>query len=526
MAVLPKISRLAAGVQRGISLANNEILVNNIQIKGGSGSDTEYVTFDGSSLTGVRTITLPDTNLDLAHIADLVSLSGVAAGSANLGTFTGSIIPDSQTIKAALQALETSLETTAGNAEFVDDTFRIQDELDATKKIAFQASGIATATTRTVTMPNTDVDLGSIATNASDITDLQTDVDDLVILSGVAANAEDLGTFTGSIIPDSQTIKEALQALESEIEAIPDPIFYAGTWDATANSPDLDLAGARVQGALYRVTVAGTHDFLTFGGSITFNVGDKVVYNGTAWEKWDVSDEVTSVNSQSGDVILEANDIDVAAGYAAAAGTVAAADTIQVALQKLDGNAAAAQSDIDNHIANAVGAHAASAISNTPAGNLAATEVQAALNELQGDIDGLNTAISNISQESIVRIADAGETLAAGVKAVRWAKAADAGFVAGRLYLADNNAVSVDNFHVVGLLVATGELAGVSVTATKAGKLTATAHGFTVGQPIYLGAAGILTSTPPSADDLAVVKVGMAEDANTIDVAIQIMGVV
>lgn len=44
-------------------------------------------------------------------IDDLVTLSGVADGSVNLGTFTGSTIADSVTIKAALQALETSVET-------------------------------------------------------------------------------------------------------------------------------------------------------------------------------------------------------------------------------------------------------------------------------------------------------------------------------------------------------------------------------------------------------------------------------
>jgi len=42
---------------------------------------------------------------------------------------------------------------------------------------------------------------------------------------------------------------------------------------------------------------------------------------------------------------------------------------------------------ITNHINNGTGAHAASAIANTPAGTLAATDVQTALNELQTDIN-------------------------------------------------------------------------------------------------------------------------------------------
>lgn len=43
--------------------------------------------------------------------------------------------------------------------------------------------------------------------------------------------------------------------------------------------------------------------------------------------------------------------------------------------------------DINGHITNPSGAHAASAISNTPSGNLSATDLQAAVNELQSDID-------------------------------------------------------------------------------------------------------------------------------------------
>jgi hypothetical protein len=43
-------------------------------------------------------------------LAALVTLSGVARGDTNLGSFTGSIIPDNQPIKPALQALESAIE--------------------------------------------------------------------------------------------------------------------------------------------------------------------------------------------------------------------------------------------------------------------------------------------------------------------------------------------------------------------------------------------------------------------------------
>ena len=48
----------------------------------------------------------------------------------------------------------------AGSSTPSDSTFRIQDNGDATKQIAFEASGISSGTTRTVTMPDEDVTLG------------------------------------------------------------------------------------------------------------------------------------------------------------------------------------------------------------------------------------------------------------------------------------------------------------------------------------------------------------------------------
>ena len=102
------------------------------------------------------------------HIDNVVSLTGVSKDAANLGTFTGSTISDNSTLKAALQLLETALETKAASA--------VVSEIDG-------------------------------------------NVDDLISLSGVAENATGLGTFTGSTISDGANIKDALQDLETAAEA-------------------------------------------------------------------------------------------------------------------------------------------------------------------------------------------------------------------------------------------------------------------------------------------------------------------
>lgn len=162
---ISKLSRLIDGANRSISLATNTIVVDNIKLMLGSASSVSFA----GSLTSNRVVTLPDEDVNIGDIYSLVSLSGVPAGDIDLGSFTGSIIPDNRTVKAAIQDLETYLETNV-SSEFIDSTFRIVDNLDDSKKIAFLADGISSLTTRTITMPDNNVDLGQMQT---DILNLQ-----------------------------------------------------------------------------------------------------------------------------------------------------------------------------------------------------------------------------------------------------------------------------------------------------------------------------------------------------------------
>ena len=106
-------------------------------------------------------------NANETHIDNAATLSGLAKDSVNLGTFTGTTIADSETIKGALQTLETAVESKG---------------------------------------------------NATSLTSLTTAVGDLNTLTGVAQNATNLGTFTGSTISDNVAVKTAIQALETAVE--------------------------------------------------------------------------------------------------------------------------------------------------------------------------------------------------------------------------------------------------------------------------------------------------------------------
>lgn len=82
-------------------------------------------------------------------------------------------------------------------------------------------------------------------------------------------------------------------------------VSYQGTWNASTNTPTL-TSGVGTKGYYYVVSVAGSTNL---DGVTTWNVGDWAIYSGTAWQKVDNTDAVTSVNGFTGTVVLTNTDI-------------------------------------------------------------------------------------------------------------------------------------------------------------------------------------------------------------------------
>jgi hypothetical protein len=202
-----------------------------ISLSGVPANSTDLGTFTGTTIPDASTVKVALQSLETAHeevdqnVNDLITLSGVPENSVNLGTFTGSTIPDNSTNKSALQSLETA-----------------QEEIDQNVNDLITLSG----------MPENSVDLGTFtgsiipdnSTNKVALQSLETsleevdqNVNDLITLSGVAENSVDLGTFTGAIIPDNSNVKQALQALESESEIISGSAVTSLTGDVTGTGP-------------------------------------------------------------------------------------------------------------------------------------------------------------------------------------------------------------------------------------------------------------------------------------------------
>jgi hypothetical protein len=191
----------------------------------------------------------------------VASLLSDVASTTDLGTFSGSTIDNNQSIKAALQALETAIESESSSrataiSDLVDGAPALLDTLNELAAAINDDENFVTTITNLIDANETHIDnvvdltgvtkdqtglgqftgatisdganikaaLQSLETSlelkasGSVVVEIDVNVDDLVTLSGVAENQTGLGTFTGSTISDGANIKDALQDLETAAE--------------------------------------------------------------------------------------------------------------------------------------------------------------------------------------------------------------------------------------------------------------------------------------------------------------------
>jgi hypothetical protein len=82
-------------------------------------------------------------------------------------------------------------------------------------------------------------------------------------------------------------------------------LSYQGTWNASTNTPTL-TSSTGVKGYYYVVNVAGSTNL---DGITDWQIGDWAVYNGAVWQKVDNTEQVTSVNGQTGAVVLTTTNV-------------------------------------------------------------------------------------------------------------------------------------------------------------------------------------------------------------------------
>ena len=110
-------------------------------------TDAQLVVIGNTSGTNSGNQTLANTSDATSHTVTLSSTGGsvqLVEGSGITLTTTGT----------AADGIITIASSGGGSSTFADNVFEIYDNTDNTKKLAFEASGITTGTTRTLTIPN------------------------------------------------------------------------------------------------------------------------------------------------------------------------------------------------------------------------------------------------------------------------------------------------------------------------------------------------------------------------------------
>lgn len=276
MADISVVSRLIAGIHRDVDLQQNSLVVGSIKIgtsspeeltkailerllalQNGSDVDSTYHTHDARYYT--------QSQIDSTTGTSGAELVGVKSTAVNHS-------PASQDVEAFLASIDSAL-ASAGGTSFADDVFEIVDNLNATKKLTFQVSAIANATTRTISMPDADVDLADV--NQAILQD-----GSRAMLADLDMNAYQLVNLATATLASHAVRYDQFQNALSGLDFQPDVLAIVA--DASTTSPGNGLP-ASVAGQRY-ILESGTGSLDTGWGTIVGVMDNDIVqFNGTNW---------------------------------------------------------------------------------------------------------------------------------------------------------------------------------------------------------------------------------------------------
>jgi len=289
-----------------------------ITLSGVAENATNLGTFTGTTIADNETVkgALQDIEtyieaIDGGTIVDnLVTLSGVAENATDLGTFTGTTISDNETVKGALQDLETAVETKA-NSTVVTEIDGNVDDLITLSGVAENATDLGTFTGTTIadseTVKGALQDLETaVETKATqvDLTEIEENVDDLITLSGVAENATDLGTFTGTTIADSETVKGALQDLETAVET---NSSLTVTGDGGTGTIIFATESLKIAGTANEIETSMVTNQLQVGLPASITVTDNITVGGYIAGPATFTIDPAAVGNDTGTVVIAGN---------------------------------------------------------------------------------------------------------------------------------------------------------------------------------------------------------------------------
>ena len=272
---------------------------NSIQIANGT------ISFEGSTAndfeTGItvtdpttdRTITFPDATGTVA----LLSTLSIASGSgltynSSTGEFSTNAIPNSKlanssiTVGSTAIALGSSSTTLTGLASVTstavvtnDSGFRIRDNSDNTKQLAFECSGISGSTTRTLTAPDVDGTLVLLAASQTLTNKTLTSpvLTSPVLNTGLSGSAfldeDDMASNSATKVASQQSIKAYVdtQLTAEDLDVQTD----SGNFDVDLDSEPLILTG----GTGIDTSGSGTTATFAIDSTVTTLTGTQTLTN-------------------------------------------------------------------------------------------------------------------------------------------------------------------------------------------------------------------------------------------------------
>lgn len=169
--------------------------------------------------------------------------------------------------------VDLAIQSVYNNPDFEDDVFRISDDIDNTKKIAFQASAISPSTTRTITMPDQNINLGLVPTA------VQQD-GSVSFTANQSMGLNRLVNLAAPVSPLDAANKAYVDAALAGLDFQPDVDNYVV--NASTTAPGAGLPAAAI-GQRY-ILASNTSSLHSNWGTITgVDDNDIVQYDGSNW---------------------------------------------------------------------------------------------------------------------------------------------------------------------------------------------------------------------------------------------------
>ena len=287
-------------------------------------NDTDITALQAADTTLQNNIDAEEAARIAADTTLQTNITAEATTRANADTtLQGNIDTEASTRASADTALQGQITSNDGDISGLDTRLTAAESNITSNDSDISAlDGRLTTAEGNITSNDTDIsNLDSRLTTAEgNITSNDTDISNLdsrltTAEGNITSNDSDISALQSG----KQDVSEKNQAngyapldagAKVPIANLPDSVVgqveFQGTWNASTDTPTLPAAST-VKGHYYVVSTGGTYE------TITYAIGDWIISNGTAWEKVDNTDAVTTVFGRLGAIV--ANESDYSAYY-------------------------------------------------------------------------------------------------------------------------------------------------------------------------------------------------------------------